>query len=110
MPDGYGPPCCGQPLPAPLQVLMHHRERLEQAMHPSTSPEQRKHLLSLAIVGGGPTGVEFAAELHDFVVQDVYRLYPELKGTVTIKAYDVQQHILSSFDECVSLSSSTAKG
>lgn len=29
------------------------------------------HLVSFAIVGGGPTGVEFAAELHDFVSQDL---------------------------------------
>lgn len=82
-------------------MLTSDRERLEQAMHPSTTPEQRRHLLSIGIVGGGPTGVEFAAELHDFVVQDIYRLYPELKDVVSIKVYDVQQHILSTFDESV---------
>lgn len=68
-------------------------------MHPKTTPEQRKALLHIAIVGGGPTGVEFGAELHDFVEDDVYRLYPELKGQISISLYDVAPHILSSFDE-----------
>jgi hypothetical protein len=30
-------------------------------------------------VGGGPTGVELAAELHDLVTEDVTRLMPHLK-------------------------------
>jgi NADH:ubiquinone reductase (non-electrogenic) len=31
---------------------------------PGQSEEERKRLLSFLVVGGGPTGVEFAAELH----------------------------------------------
>ena len=29
--------------------------------------QERKKLLSFVIVGGGPTGVEVAAELHDMI-------------------------------------------
>ena len=29
--------------------------------------QERQKLLSLVIVGGGPTGVEVAAELHDMI-------------------------------------------
>lgn len=29
------------------------------------------------IVGGGPTGVEVAAELHDLITEDLVKLYPE---------------------------------
>lgn len=36
-----------------------------------TSEEERKKLLSFVICGGGPTGVEVAAELHDFVFEDL---------------------------------------
>ncbi len=36
----------------------------EKASLPSASEEERKQLLSFLVVGGGPTGVEFAAELH----------------------------------------------
>lgn len=80
-------------------MLILHREILEQASLPSISQSQRENLLRIAIVGGGPTGVEFSAELHDFVEQDVYRLYPHLKGLVNITLYDVAPHILLSFDE-----------
>lgn len=31
---------------------------------PNVSEEERKKLLSFVVVGGGPTGVEFAAELN----------------------------------------------
>lgn len=50
-------------------------------------------------MGGGPTGVEFAAELHDFVMEDVYRLFPTLEGLVKIQVYDVAPGILMNFDK-----------
>ena len=31
---------------------------IEKASRPGTTPEERKHLLSFVVVGGGPTGVE----------------------------------------------------
>lgn len=37
-----------------------------------------------AQVGGGPTGVELAAELHDLVTEDVSRLMPHLKDDISI--------------------------
>lgn len=39
-------------------------ERFEQAASPNITDADRRALLHFAIVGGGPTGVEFAAELH----------------------------------------------
>jgi NADH dehydrogenase FAD-containing subunit len=36
-----------------------------------TPEEERKKLLSFVICGGGPTGVEVAAEIHDFVYNDL---------------------------------------
>ena len=39
-----------------------------------SNPEERKHLISFVIVGGGPTGVELTAELSEFV-QQVARSY-----------------------------------
>ena len=41
----------------------------ELALHPGMSEEDKKRLLHTVIVGGGPTGVEFGAELYDFVRQ-----------------------------------------
>lgn len=38
----------------------------------------RKQLLSFVVCGGGPTGVEVAAELHDMIQEDLSKLYPDL--------------------------------
>jgi hypothetical protein len=37
-------------------------------------------LLNFAVVGGGPTGIEWSAELCDMIEEDMSKLYPELKG------------------------------
>ena len=71
----------------------------ETAALPTTSNEMRKYLLNFAIVGGGPTGIEFSAELHDFITQDLSRIYPELMKFVNISVYDVAPKVLSMFDE-----------
>lgn len=39
-------------------------DAFESAMTPTQSPAERKRLLHFIIVGGGPTGVEFAAEVR----------------------------------------------
>ena len=41
------------------------------------TPQERKKLLSFGSVGGGPTGVEVAAELHDLITEDLVKLYPD---------------------------------
>lgn len=46
---------------------------LELASLPTTTPEERKRLLSFVVCGGGPTGVEFAAELVDMMAEDVLK-------------------------------------
>lgn len=70
----------------------------ETAASPATSEEVRKEVLNFAIVGGGPTGIEFAAELHDLVHEDLVVLYPSLIPLVRISVYDVAPKILSMFD------------
>ena len=35
--------------------------------------QERLQLLTFVIVGGGPTGVEVAAELHDMIKEDLRR-------------------------------------
>ena len=71
----------------------------EQASQPGLSDDERKGLLHFCIVGGGPTGVEFAAELHDLLHSDAKRHYPLVAHLARITLYDVAPHILSSFDE-----------
>ena len=41
----------------------------ELATQHHSEPDERKRLLHFVVVGGGPTGVEFSAEFHDFLKQ-----------------------------------------
>ncbi|CCM05611.1 uncharacterized protein FIBRA_07840 [Fibroporia radiculosa] len=73
-------------------------ECFEQANQPTITDDDRRKLLHFCIVGGGPTGVEFAAELHDLLHTEVKRHYPSLARLARISLYDVAPHILGSFD------------
>ncbi|GAY60644.1 hypothetical protein CUMW_203660 [Citrus unshiu] len=74
----------------------------EKAVLPGLSEEERKRNLHFVIVGGGPTGVEFAAELHDYIQEDLINLYPTVKDLVRITLIQSGDHILNSFDERIS--------
>lgn len=67
----------------------------EKAVLPGLSEEERRINLHFVIVGGGPTGVEFAAELHDFVQEDLVNLYPSVKDMVKITVIQSGDHILN---------------
>lgn len=45
-------------------------DNLEEASLPTTTPEERRTLLSFVVCGGGPTGVEFAAEVADMLSEE----------------------------------------
>ena len=45
-------------------------ECFEQASQPHLTDNERRGLLHFVCVGGGPTGIEFAAELHG--MRDAY--------------------------------------
>ncbi|KAL5793880.1 hypothetical protein ACOSP7_002474 [Xanthoceras sorbifolium] len=74
----------------------------ENTVLPGLSEEERKTNLHFVIVGGGPTGVEFAAELHDFIQEDLVKLYPMAKDLVKITMIQSGDHILNTFDERIS--------
>uniref|UniRef100_A0A1I8HLR4 Pyr_redox_2 domain-containing protein n=1 Tax=Macrostomum lignano TaxID=282301 RepID=A0A1I8HLR4_9PLAT len=77
------------------------RERLientELAQQAWISPDERARLLHTVIVGGGPTGVEFGAELYDFARTDLARLYRHKAADVRVTLVESAQ-ILASFD------------
>lgn len=50
----------------------------ETATFPNQSEEEVKRLLHMVVVGGGPTGVEFAGELQDFFENDLKKWMPEI--------------------------------
>uniref|UniRef100_A0A914ELN5 FAD/NAD(P)-binding domain-containing protein n=1 Tax=Acrobeloides nanus TaxID=290746 RepID=A0A914ELN5_9BILA len=70
---------------------------LELGLAPGVPTDEIKRLLHTVIVGGGPTGVEFGAELYDFIRQDIYRLYKQEKDIVKVTLIESQK-ILGAFD------------
>jgi NADH:ubiquinone reductase (non-electrogenic) len=77
-------------------------ENLEIASLPCTTEKQQRQLLHIAIVGGGPTGIEIAAELTDLFASDLMRLYPNLRGKASVTVHDVAPNILAPFDRKLS--------
>lgn len=73
-------------------------DRLEKASLPTATPKQVRELLHIAIVGGGPTGIELTAELSDLASRELRDLYPEIASEIHISIYDVAPQILSSYD------------
>lgn len=69
----------------------------EESLYPNISDQERRRLLHFIIVGGGPTGVEFGAELHDFITEDVSRLFAQEKKDVKVTMIEANE-ILPSFD------------
>ncbi|MCJ8330868.1 MAG: FAD-dependent oxidoreductase [Lentisphaeria bacterium] len=77
-------------------------ENFEAAAMPDIDPKERQRLLHVVVVGGGPTGVEFAAEMHDFLRQDLKKWYPDISGESRITLIEAGPQILSSFDQKLS--------
>ena len=49
---------------------------IETATFANQTPEEMSRLLHMVVVGGGPTGIEFAAELQDFFKEDLEKWFP----------------------------------
>jgi len=73
-------------------------ECVERASTPAVTEAERTRLLHAVIVGGGPTGVEFAAELHDFLQRDLRKGYPDVAGLFRITLLESRDSILTTFD------------
>ena len=78
-------------------------DAFESAMAPTQTPEERKRLLHFVVVGGGPTGVEFAAELADLVREVLQFYFPRLVAhDVKITLIEALDHVLSMMDKRIS--------
>ncbi|KIH92269.1 NADH dehydrogenase [Sporothrix brasiliensis 5110] len=78
-------------------------QNLEIACLPTTPDEERRRLLSFVVSGGGPTGVEFAAELYDMLNEDLIKNYPLLlRNEISVHLVQSRSHILNTYDETVS--------
>ncbi|KAG9140423.1 hypothetical protein Leryth_022947, partial [Lithospermum erythrorhizon] len=73
----------------------------EKASLPNHNEEMRKQILHFVVVGGGPTGVELAGQLYDFIHKDLARLYPDVKGLARVTLLEAGDHILNMFHKKV---------
>lgn len=73
-------------------------DNFEQASLPYQPEVERKRLLHTVVVGGGPTGVEFAAELADFLSRELKAAYPHIAAEAQITLLEGGTQILSTFD------------
>jgi NADH dehydrogenase FAD-containing subunit len=71
----------------------------ERASLPHLTDQQRQNDLTFAVIGAGPTGIEFAAELRDFVQEDGPKYYPKLLRHVRIKVIEASSTVLAPFDK-----------
>ncbi|KAF1773561.1 hypothetical protein JG687_00007229 [Phytophthora cactorum] len=85
---------------------IHHAQRIrnrilenfEAATQPGITPEEKQRLLHFVVVGGGPTGIEFCAELYDLVLQDLVHKYPQTSKHLGVTLVDSGE-ILNGFDK-----------
>lgn len=72
---------------------------VETAAFKDQSAEDVSRLMHMVVVGGGPTGVEFAGELQDFFEQDIKRLVPEIADRFKVTLIEALPNVLPSFSK-----------
>ncbi|KAG8221541.1 NADH dehydrogenase [Butyriboletus roseoflavus] len=72
---------------------------VETAAFPGTSEEEKRRLLHMVVVGGGPTGIEVAGELHDFLEEDLKSWYPELHPYMRLTLVEALPSVLPMFSK-----------
>ncbi|EJS44369.1 nde2p [Saccharomyces arboricola H-6] len=80
-------------------IRMKLMKTIEQASSFPVNDPERKRLLTFVVVGGGPTGVEFAAELQDYVNQDLRKWMPDLSQEMNVILIEALPNILNMFDK-----------
>ena len=81
------------------QIRKRIMDCVETASFKDQSDEERKRLLHMVVVGGGPTGVEFAGELQDFFEQDLKKWVPEITNDFHVTLVEALPNVLPSFSK-----------
>mmetsp|Transcript_28416 Transcript_28416/g.38843 ORF Transcript_28416/g.38843 Transcript_28416/m.38843 type:complete len:595 (-) Transcript_28416:401-2185(-) len=75
---------------------------LFETAHMQDDLEKKTEMLQLCVVGGGPTGVESAVEIDDFIRDDLKNLYPKECEVAKIYLIEAADDILNTYDQKVS--------
>lgn len=72
---------------------------IETACFKDQTEDEVKRLLHMVVVGGGPTGVEFAGELQDFFNDDLRKWIPEIKDNFHVTLVEALPNVLPMFSK-----------
>ncbi|KAG6130536.1 hypothetical protein E4U38_008012 [Claviceps purpurea] len=72
---------------------------VETAAFKDQTPEEVNRLMHMVVVGGGPTGVEFAGELQDFFEEDIKKLVPDISNRFRVTLIEALPNVLPSFSK-----------
>ncbi|KAI9158937.1 alternative NADH-dehydrogenase [Paramyrothecium foliicola] len=72
---------------------------VETAAFKGQSAEEIDRLMHMVVVGGGPTGVEFAGELQDFFEEDIKKLIPDISPRFKVTLIEALPNVLPSFSK-----------
>ena len=81
------------------QIRKRIMDCVETASFKDQSDEERKRLLHMVVVGGGPTGVEFAGELQDFFENDLRKWVPDIVGDFHVTLVEALPNVLPMFSK-----------
>lgn len=72
---------------------------VETAIFKDQTEDEVKRLLHMVVVGGGPTGVEFAGELQDFFEEDLKKWVPEIQDNFHVTLVEALPNVLPMFSK-----------
>ncbi|KAI0127449.1 hypothetical protein BJ170DRAFT_581350 [Xylariales sp. AK1849] len=72
---------------------------VETAAFKDQAAEEVDRLLHMVVVGGGPTGVEFAGELRDFFDEDIKKLIPDIADRFKVTLIEALPNVLPMFSK-----------
>jgi NADH:ubiquinone reductase (non-electrogenic) len=76
-------------------------EQFARAEIPGLTEEQIRQRLTFVVCGGGATGVEAAAEIHDLIHEELSQSYPELAPFARVILVEALGRLLTGFDEAL---------
>lgn len=69
---------------------------------PGQDEEEIRRLLTFVVIGGGPTGIEVAAEIHDLLRDELRRAHPQLAPRARIVLLEAGPRVLSQYRQALS--------
>ncbi len=76
-------------------------EQFARAEVPGLTVEEQRQRLTFVVCGGGPTGVEIAAEIDDLIDEELHASYSDLVPQARVVLVEALERLLTSFDEAL---------